>query len=119
MSKRIPISIAQQPLQSPFSELRSEGLPEGAANALSSAIRRKQRIVLRREKSKRRGKTVIIISRLPTHLSQPEIESISREVRKALGCGGSVQGREIEIQGDQAERVRCYFEELGYQVAGP
>lgn len=120
MSKKLPVSMAQEPLQSPFSELSSEGLPEGPpASPLSSAIERRRRIVLRREKSKRRGKTVVIVSHLPTHLSPQEIESISRDARKALGCGGSVQGREIEIQGDQAERVRCYFEELGYEVAGP
>jgi translation initiation factor 1 (eIF-1/SUI1) len=115
MNKRIPISVAKQPLRSPFSELGSEGL----ASPLSSAIQRKQRIVLRREKSRRRGKTVVIVSQLPTHLSPPEIETISRDARKALGCGGFVRGREIEIQGDQADRVRCYFEELGYKVAGP
>ncbi len=112
--------MAQEPLQSPFSGLSREGLPEGPpANPLSSAIEKKRRIVLRREKSKRRGKTVVIVSQLPTHLSPPEIESLSREARKALGCGGSVRGREIEIQGDQPERVKCYFEDLGYEVAGP
>jgi translation initiation factor 1 (eIF-1/SUI1) len=35
-----------------------------------------------------------------------------------LRPGGSVQNREIEIQGDHAERVRRYFEGLGYEVAG-
>jgi translation initiation factor 1 len=119
MSKKIPISVPQQPLQSPFSELSSEGLPEGPANPAPSVVKRKQCIVLRREKSQRGGKTVIVVSQLPTHLSPPEIENISRAARKALGCGGSVQGREIEIQGDQAKRVRRHFEEQGYEVAGP
>lgn len=119
MSKRIPVSVPQQPLQSPFSELSGEGLPEGPASPSPSLAKRRARIVLRREKSQRGGKTVIVVSQLPTHLSPPEIENISRNARRALGCGGSVQGREIELQGDQAERVRRYFEELGYEVAGP
>jgi translation initiation factor 1 len=119
MSKKITISVSQQPLQSPFSALSSEGLPEGTANSSPPVAKRKPRIVLRREKSQRGGKTVIVVSQLPTHLSPPEIENISRAARKALGCGGSVQGREIEIQGDQAERVRRHFEEQGYEVAGP
>ncbi len=38
---------------------------------------------------------------------------------EVLGCGGTVQGREIEIQGDQPDRVRKYFEKLGYVLAGP
>jgi translation initiation factor 1 len=75
--------------------------------------------VLRREKSRRAGKTVIVVSQLPLHLSLSEIEELSRGARKALGCGGSVQDREIELQGDQAEKVRRYFEELSYEVAGP
>jgi translation initiation factor 1 len=119
MRKKIPISVPQQPLQSAFSTLSSEGLPEGPANPSPSVAKKKQRIVLRREKSQRGGKTVIVVSQLPTHLTPAELENVSRDARKALACGGSVQGREIEIQGDQAQRVRRHFEGLGYEVAGP
>jgi len=120
MGKKIPVSVPQQPLQSPFSALSSAGLPEGPPNPDPPSIARKgARVVLRREKARRGGKTVIVVSHLPTHLSLAEIEDLSREARKALGCGGSIHGREIEIQGDQAERVRGYFEAQGYDVAGP
>lgn len=119
MSKKLPVSGPQRPLQSPFSTLDSTGLPEGPAEPRPSMTRKKGRIVLRREKAQRGGKTVIVVSHLPTHLSPLEIEDLSREARKVLGCGGSVRGREIEIQGDQAMRVRHHFEELGYEVAGP
>ncbi|MGA7391865.1 MAG: translation initiation factor [Terrimicrobiaceae bacterium] len=119
MSKKVPVSISQQPLQSPFLALSSEGLREGAENPSTSLAKKQPRIVLRREKSQRGGKTVIVVSQLPTHLSGPEIERLAREVRRALATGGSVQEREIEIQGDQAARVRRYFENLGYEVAGP
>jgi translation initiation factor 1 len=119
MSKKIPVSAPQQPLQSPFSMLDSAGLPEGPADPLPQKLSRKARIVLRREKAQRGGKTVIVVSQLPTHLSPPEIMDLAREARRALGCGGSVRGREIEIQGDQARRVRSHFEASGYEVAGP
>ena len=119
MSKKVPVSIPQQPLQSPFLALSSEGLREGAENPSTSLAKERPRIVLRREKSQRGGKTVIVVSQLPTHLSGPEIERLAREVRRALATGGSVQEREIELQGDQAVRVRRYFENLGYEVAGP
>jgi translation initiation factor 1 len=118
MRKKIPVSAPQQPLQSPFSALDSAGLPEGPSDPLPSKLR-KARIVLRREKAQRGGKTVIVVSQLPTHLSPSELMALVREARRALGCGGSVRGREIEIQGDQAARVRCHFEALGYEVAGP
>ena len=119
MSKKIPISVPQQPLQTPFSSLISEGLPEGPANPPHPVVKRKPRIVLRRERSQRGGKTVIVASQFPTHLSQWEIENLSRDARMALGCGGFVKEREIAIQGENAERVRRHFEGLGYDVVGP
>ena len=119
MSKKIPISAPQEPLQSPFSGLSSLGLPEVPAGPPPSSTKKKFRVVLRRERAQRGGKTVIVVSRLPTHLSMIEIEELARGVRRHLACGGAVRGREIEIQGDQAGRVRGYFEELAYDVAGP
>jgi translation initiation factor 1 len=119
MSKKIPVSAPQPPLQSPFAALESAGLPEGPPQPTRHQPRKKARIVLRREKAQRGGKTVIVVSELPTHLSPPEIAALGREARKVLGCGGSVHGRELEIQGDQPERVRAHFEALGFQVTGP
>jgi translation initiation factor 1 len=117
--KKISTSIPQQLLQSPFLTLSSEGLPKGPADPLPPAKLSKARLVLRREKSQRGGKTVIVVSQLPTHLSSMDIERILRAARKTLGCGGCMRNREIELQGHQAERVRAYFEGLSYEVAGP
>ena len=119
MSKKIPISAPQQPLQSPFSTLRSVGLPEVPADSALLSAKKKFRIVLRRERAQRGGKTVIVVSQLPPHLSILELEELARGVRRHLACGGAVRGREIEIQGDQAERVRRYFQDLAYEVVGP
>ena len=119
MSKKIRISVPQQPLQAPFSALSMADLPEGPADSPASGAKKKPRACLRREKAQRGGKTVIVVSQLPTHLSPFEIQELARAVRQDLACGGSVRGREIEIQGDQAERVRHYFEALGYAVVGP
>lgn len=79
---------------------------------------KRHRIVLRRETAHRGGKTVVVVSQIPTHLSPPEIEKIARDARKSLGCGGAVHGREIELQGDMAARVRTYFEGQGFVVGG-
>ncbi len=124
MSKKVPVSGPQAPLQNPFAALSSEGLPEGAIAesapvAPSAPVgKKKPRIVLRREKSQRGGKTVVVVSQLPTHLSPPEIENLCRTARKGLGCGGTVQNREIELQGDQVDRVRAFFEKEGFTVGG-
>lgn len=122
VSKKIPVSAPQAPLQSPFAALDSTGLPEGSVIEPAkpeAPARKKHRIVLRREKSNRGGKTVVVVGQLPTHLSPPELENLCRDARKSLGCGGTLQGREIELQGDQPDRVRLFFEKLGYQVVGP
>ena len=120
MSKKIPVSASQAPLQSPFASLEIaappaiEPLPQQPERTPKS-----QRIVLRREKSHRGGKTVIVASQFPTHLSPPELEVLLKKARRSLGCGGALAGREMEIQGDQAERVRAFFESCGFAVAGP
>ena len=119
MSKKNPISAPQQPLQSPFSTLSSAGLPEGPGDSAPAPAKTKFRVVLRRERAQRGGKTVIVVSQLPTHLSVSEIEQLARGVRRELACGGAVRGREIEIQGDQAQLVRRYFEAFAYEVVGP
>ena len=119
MNKKIPISAPQQPLQSPFSGLSSAGLPEVSVDSAPSSAKKKLRVVLRRERARRGGKTVIVVSQLPTHLSLSKIDELARGVRRDLACGGAVRGREIEIQGDQAGGVRRYFEALAYEVVGP
>jgi translation initiation factor 1 len=88
MNKRIAISVPQQPLQSPFLALSSEGLPEGTADPAPSVEKGKPRIILRREKSRRGGKTVIIVSQLPSDLAPPEIERLARDARRRLASGG-------------------------------
>lgn len=119
MAKKIPVSASQTPLQNPFAALSSAGLPEGAARPSAPApVPTRARIVLRREKSRRGGKTVVVVSQLPTHLSPPEIENLAKKAKQHLGCGGAVRDREIELQGDQPARVRQFFEELGFPVGG-
>lgn len=103
MNKKIPISAPQQPLQSPFSSLSSAGLPEVSVDSAPSSAKKKFRVVLRRERAQRGGKTVIVVSQLPTHLSLSEIDELARGVRRDLACGGAVHGREIEIQAIERE----------------
>lgn len=124
MSKKVPVSSEQKTLQqSPFASLDLSGLPDGPVEPIrpiaEKPAKKAHRLVLRREKSNRGGKTVVVVSQLPTHLSPPELENLCRDARKSLGCGGALNGREIEIQGDQADRVRAYFEKLGYALVGP
>lgn len=122
--KKIPVSAPQAPLQSPFARLDPAAFPEapeGTASPSASKPRepRRHRVVLRRETSQRGGKTVIVISALPSHWVPEELEALLKKAKRALGCGGTRAGRELELQGDQPGRVRAFLEGEGFEVAGP
>lgn len=76
------------------------------------------RVVLRRERAQRGGKTVIVIDHFATHLPAAFIADVARRLRAACGCGGAVKGRTVEIQGDQPGKVRTALEAEGFEVAG-
>ena len=92
--------------------------PDPPSAAAPSAHWKMGKVVLRREKAHRGGKTVIVIDDFATHLPLAVIESVAKKVRAACGCGGTVKGRQVEIQGDQPARVRAALETEGFQVAG-
>ncbi|TLD70566.1 translation initiation factor [Phragmitibacter flavus] len=76
------------------------------------------RVVLQRETAHRGGKTVIVIKDFATHLPLSVIETIAKRVRSACGCGGTVRDKRIEIQGDQAAKIRTVLEAEGFEVRG-
>ncbi|MDD5198764.1 MAG: translation initiation factor [Terrimicrobiaceae bacterium] len=118
MAKKIPISHLQQPLAvNPFAGLEIGGLPAGPEPAPGRAAK-KGRVVLRREKSRRGGKTVVVAGDFASHFSDSDLEMLARRAKQACGCGGTVAGREIELQGDEPARVRRFFEAEGFRVVG-
>jgi translation initiation factor 1 len=93
--------------------------PEAEAPAPSGPSTRKfGRVVLRREKAHRGGRTVIVVHDFASHLPDSVIDSVARKLRAACGCGGTVRDRTVEIQGDQAGRIREALEAEGFRVAG-
>ena len=119
---RIDTSGQQSALQSPFAALQLEVLPDAPSQPEReipvAAPTRMGRVVLRREKAQRGGKTVVVVSDFDDHISDAEIEEFARKGRQACGCGGTVRGREIELQGDNAPKIRTFFEGAGFRVAG-
>jgi translation initiation factor 1 len=84
----------------------------------AAAPKKNGRVVLRREKAERGGKTVVVVSGFEPHFSEADIAEFGRQARQSCGCGGTVRGREIELQGDNPQRVRAFFESAGFRVAG-
>lgn len=120
---RIPTNPPQTGLGNPFGELEAAGLPEGPAPVPSTPAdlarpTKLGRVVLRKEKSGRGGKTVIVVDDFASHLSMTFLETVARKLRNSCGCGGTMKGRTIEMQGDQPGRIREVLLAEGFQVAG-
>jgi translation initiation factor 1 len=105
--------------------LDTSALPEGVDRPLSQKSAapekpKKGRLILRREKKDRGGKTVVVVygfDQLPGW-GFDKMDALCREIRKKIGCGGVVEGKEIMIQGDQPTRVAEYLEAQGFRVDG-
>ncbi|SDT99898.1 Translation initiation factor 1 (eIF-1/SUI1) [Verrucomicrobium sp. GAS474] len=124
--KKIDLSAAASPLAAdPFAALGAldtSALPpghDGVAPSSPEKAAKKGRLLLRREKKDRGGKTVVVASGFP---NEAEADGTVRAVRKALGCGGTVEagtsGFEIVIQGDRPAAVAEALRQLGYPVGG-
>jgi len=121
VKKKIPTNLPQPGLNTAFAQLAMSDLPAGPSSApaaLPAPLWKLGRVVLRRELARRGGKTVIVVHDFATHLPQSVIERTAKTIRQACGCGGTVKGRTVEVQGDQPARVRAVLEGEGFQVAG-
>jgi len=63
------------------------------------------RAVVRMERKGRRGKEATVIEKL--ELPAAELERWCRELKQALGCGGSVEDTTIVLQGDLRPRLEA------------
>jgi len=67
-----------------------------------------------RDSKRRKGKTVTVIGNL--HHNPETFERLCTELKKYCGAGGTVRDGEIEIQGDQRERIETKLQALGYKT---
>ena len=107
----------------PFEGLRAKlGLPEApaagpaapAAPAAAPAPPARPppaRAVVRFERKGRGGKAVTVVEKL--ELGARDREAWLSELKRALGCGGAVEGDALVLQGDLRERVRALLEARG------
>lgn len=69
---------------------------------------------IQREKKGRAGKTVTVVRDL--QLTPEDLAALARQLKERCGCGGTVRDGNIEMQGDQRERVAAELQKLGYRV---
>jgi translation initiation factor 1 len=105
------------PFNNPFGALQGlkEGLPKGPETPLVVPLEKvakgPARAVLRRERQGRAGKEVTAVEKL--ELRRPELERWCKELKQALGCGGSVEGDRLIFQGDQRDRLEPLLAKRG------
>ena len=64
-------------------------------------------------KEKRRGKTVSLVG--PFHLEQDILKSTLKNLKKKLGCGGTITEDFLEFQGDIPEKIRALLESMDFR----
>ncbi|MBI3886565.1 MAG: translation initiation factor [Opitutae bacterium] len=133
MSDKFPTQGGQSLGQNPFATLSAAGLPsfgsasEGTPAAPSSSAgggapsprkdapaKNRGRVEIKRTTAGRGGKTVTIVTGF-LGIGLPEKESLCKKMRNACGCGGTVKGGDIEIQGDQRETIARLLTEAGFR----
>lgn len=106
----------------PFRALRPDGDAAPPAEraeapaAAGAADARGGRLVVRREKRGRAGKTVTRVSGVVGDADA--LEQLARELKRALGCGATVEDGTVVLQGAQTERAAAWLRaERGADVA--
>jgi translation initiation factor 1 len=111
-------------IEAPRAESPAEKIPAPAVTPEPAKAKPRGRLLLRREKKQRGGKTVVIVAglRANAHLPESEIEKLAKYLKAQLGCGGAVErvpsDTEIVIQGDQPARVAELLRDKGFKVDG-
>jgi translation initiation factor 1 len=75
----------------------------GVSGALGSVLASTLKVVLRRQRKGRGGKTVTRVEGIEAQ--PPVLEVLSRELRRDLGCGGTVEDGVPVLQGDVGDRA--------------
>jgi translation initiation factor 1 len=125
---KIPTDGGQGLGQNPFGVLSGSGLPSANSAEGNAApqpgfqppakkdvpVKNRGRVDIKRTTAGRGGKTVTLVTGF-VGIGLPEKESLAKKMRNACGCGGTVKDGDIEIQGDQREKIAQILTEAGFR----
>ena len=111
----LAVAMTKKP-ESPFGKLAAlrDQLPAGPAPAAAAPAKEPKgpaRAVVRLERKQRGGKEVTVVEKLG--LQPAQLATWCSELKKALGCGGSVEGDAIVLQGDLRARLPAVLTSKG------
>ena len=86
--------------------------PDEPAQTFPSARQQTARIA--RDRKRRAGKTVTVISGL--RHDPATLEKLLKILKQQCGAGGALKDGDLEIQGDHRERVAGVLAGLGYKI---
>ncbi len=98
--------LAQAGLQSSPERSAEAATPAAAADP---GLQVPNRVVLQHSRKGRGGRTVTLVRGLPPQ----DLDRWAKAVRKALGCGASIEDDAIVLQGDLRDRAATWFTEQG------
>jgi translation initiation factor 1 len=115
---KIPTDGGQGLAQNPFGALSGSGLPSQAnpppGKPAPPPQKNRGRVDIKRTTAGRGGKTVTLVTGF-VGIGLPEKESLAKKMRNACGCGGTVKDGDIEIQGDQREKIAQILTDAGFR----
>lgn len=106
------MSDEKKPFNNPFGALG--GMREALPSLPPKPVKEKKgpaRAVVRMERTGRGGKEVTVVEHL--ELSLVERETWLKELKGALGCGGTLEGDALVLQGDLRERTGKWLQKKG------
>jgi len=92
----------------------ADPMPEPPAPAPGFPSARQQTARIARDRKRRAGKTVTVISGL--RHDPATLEALLTTLKQRCGAGGALKDGALEIQGDHRARVAEVLAALGYQV---
>ena len=114
------MSEKEKPFHNPFEALRGLAVPAPAAAGdvdgrpappPPDGSKLIPRAVIRVERSGRRGKEVTVVEHLA--IAAAARDEWLKALKAALGCGGSVEGERLVLQGDQRKRLPALLQGRG------
>lgn len=76
----------------------------------------KTTLKLRIEKKGRGGKAVTVVYEIPNN--PPYFKDLLKELKAKCGTGGTLKPAQMEIQGDNMDKVREFLTKKGFSVKG-
>ena len=117
--QRVSTEAAPELRTNPFASLDLGPLRDGPVSAPAQAAPKKEpkeQLLLRRSTAHRGGKTVLVLEGFSPAWSESKLDALLSELKSALGCGGKIENRTLELQGEPADRLIPLLESRGFAV---